>query len=60
VDKQQMQSHLKELGKSQAQLAKKLETYPATVSNWKKVPPAVAEFLRVSVQLKRLLDWGEK
>lgn len=57
MTKQELKQALKELGKTQAQLAEKLGTYPATVSRWDKVPAAVAEYLELSVKLKRLLDW---
>jgi hypothetical protein len=59
MDKQEMQKKLRELGWSQAELARIGETYPSTICRWKKVPGFAKAFINQSLALKRILE-GEK
>ena len=46
---------LRELGWSQAELARRVDTYPSTVSQWKRVPGGVAAYVALALRVKRLV-----
>lgn len=51
-----MKEILTTLGWSQAELARRIKVRPGSVSRWKTVPGAVAAYLRLAGDAKKLLE----
>lgn len=55
MTKDEMKEILTTLGWSQAELARRIQVRPGSVSRWKTVPGAVAAYLRLAVKTNNLL-----
>jgi len=49
-----LKAYLHELGWSQAELARRIKVYPATVSQWKEVPGAVEAYVRLALEVRKI------
>ena len=56
MTKGDLKTYLHELGWSQAELARRIKVYPATVSQWKEVPGAVEAYVKLAIDVKNLSE----